>query len=87
MADLSDENDATNKSQKDTQNQDFFHIPLIEIVSFNSDRKILVHAAMMKLQPHEQHDERLYAYEFGCAYNLHLQENNQIKEIVSLFLN
>lgn len=83
---ISDETTLSN-CFKDPQNQHCFSIPLEEVVDDHSDRKILVYAGNHKLKLDEQRNDRIYAYEFAWAYNLHLEENKQIHKAIFGFLN
>ena len=78
---ISDETTLSN-CFKDPQNQHCFSIPLEEVVDDHSDRKILVYAGNHKLKLDEQRNDRIYAYQFAWAYNVHLEENKQIHKAI-----
>ena len=87
IAGLNNSNDKLSNIFFDEYNESCFSVPLEDIVCEHTDRKIIVYAGNHKLKVNEQRDGKVYAYEFGWAYNLHQESNNQIKKAVSTYLN
>ena len=87
IADLNENEEVTQYYIKSQDNENCYSVPLEYVVDENTDRKIVVYAGNRKLKENEQRNEKVHAYEFGWAYNLHTEGNKQINKIVLSFLN
>ena len=87
IAELKEDRNTISEYFIDPNNANCYCIPLNEILFSGSDRRIIIHASKYRLNDEEQRNNKIYAYEFGWAYNLHERQNRQIKDTIVSYLN